>query len=190
MLGVCHTICDILIFTWNIYVPYFIPTQELSWFLSLSLSLDHGHHAIGVTCPKKEVVTSLLHTFAHTTTMPKDLPGFYWDAEKNRYFPLSSRPAGVTPSVSPAASNPNPSRSGGAGQPSKSRTSRTVDSLDGEFLVLPQGLSRRRGLDSIFNLNQRMVSSSWNWAASERLRRCGQSCGRFSDNVVILIYAG
>ncbi|KAF8625971.1 hypothetical protein AX17_006696 [Amanita inopinata Kibby_2008] len=24
---------------------------------------------------------------------PLDLPGFYWDAEKNRYFPLSSKPA-------------------------------------------------------------------------------------------------
>jgi hypothetical protein len=30
-----------------------------------------------------------------TTTqsfMPKDLPGLYWDEERNRYFPISSRP--------------------------------------------------------------------------------------------------
>lgn len=25
--------------------------------------------------------------------MPKDLPGLYWDAERNRYFPISSRPS-------------------------------------------------------------------------------------------------
>ncbi|TEB21801.1 hypothetical protein FA13DRAFT_1642259 [Coprinellus micaceus] len=30
--------------------------------------------------------------------MPRDLPGFYWDAERNRYFPLSSRPPGFPPS--------------------------------------------------------------------------------------------
>ncbi|RPD62642.1 hypothetical protein L226DRAFT_326476 [Lentinus tigrinus ALCF2SS1-7] len=29
--------------------------------------------------------------------MPRDLPGFYWDEEKKRYFPESSRPAGSTP---------------------------------------------------------------------------------------------
>ncbi|OSD07461.1 hypothetical protein PYCCODRAFT_1403106 [Trametes coccinea BRFM310] len=33
--------------------------------------------------------------------MPRDLPGMYWDEEKRRYFPLSSRPAG-TPAAAPA----------------------------------------------------------------------------------------
>ncbi|KAI0667765.1 hypothetical protein C8Q78DRAFT_1071810 [Trametes maxima] len=29
--------------------------------------------------------------------MPRELPGMYWDGEKKRYFPLSSRPAGAPP---------------------------------------------------------------------------------------------
>ncbi|EIW59411.1 uncharacterized protein TRAVEDRAFT_46720 [Trametes versicolor FP-101664 SS1] len=40
--------------------------------------------------------------------MPRELPGMYWDEEKNRYFPLSSRPAGAlvssTPPVAPSTS--------------------------------------------------------------------------------------
>src|SRR6266702_8780790 len=33
--------------------------------------------------------------------MPKELPGFYFDAEKNRYFPLSSKPVGEVRSSKP-----------------------------------------------------------------------------------------
>ena len=41
--------------------------------------------------------------------MPRDLPGLYWDAERNRYFPLSSRPPGFPPpgpSTQQAQENP------------------------------------------------------------------------------------
>ncbi|EKM51602.1 uncharacterized protein PHACADRAFT_212242 [Phanerochaete carnosa HHB-10118-sp] len=37
--------------------------------------------------------------------MPRDLPGFYWDEERKRYFPLSSRPAAHTQA---GPSNPVP----------------------------------------------------------------------------------
>ena len=35
---------------------------------------------------ERRAVGSLLNT------MPTELPGFYWDEAKNRYFPISSRP--------------------------------------------------------------------------------------------------
>ncbi|TFK73642.1 hypothetical protein BDN72DRAFT_875735 [Pluteus cervinus] len=39
--------------------------------------------------------------------MPAELPGFYWDEERNRYFPLSSRPkTTLTPTVAPVAAHP------------------------------------------------------------------------------------
>jgi hypothetical protein len=28
-------------------------------------------------------------------SMPKDLPGFYWDADRSRYFPLSHKPKNI-----------------------------------------------------------------------------------------------
>ncbi|KAH6916176.1 hypothetical protein BKA70DRAFT_480650 [Coprinopsis sp. MPI-PUGE-AT-0042] len=102
--------------------------------------------------------------------MPKDLPGFYWDSEKSRYFPLSSRPAAATNTSSlPGSTSSIPS----AGtRSSKSRSSRAVDDPDGEPLGPPRGLKRRRGHSNVFSLNQRIISSSWNWAETERLRRC------------------
>lgn len=38
--------------------------------------------------------------------MPRDLPGLYWDEDKKRYFPISSRPAGTAPQK-PAPPNPS-----------------------------------------------------------------------------------
>ncbi|KAF8968899.1 WD40-repeat-containing domain protein [Flammula alnicola] len=37
--------------------------------------------------------------------MPKNLPGFYWDEARNRYFPLSSRPKQPPPPADTIASN-------------------------------------------------------------------------------------
>ncbi|GKC88762.1 hypothetical protein Tco_1149411 [Tanacetum coccineum] len=42
--------------------------------------------------------------------MPEDLPGFYYDAEKNRYFPLKSRFPGSSSSSSAAASTSRPTK--------------------------------------------------------------------------------
>ncbi|MFS7970133.1 hypothetical protein Hanom_Chr09g00817441 [Helianthus anomalus] len=36
--------------------------------------------------------------------MPQDLPGFYYDAEKNRYFPLKSPIPGSSSSSRPSSS--------------------------------------------------------------------------------------
>ncbi|KAH9924301.1 uncharacterized protein BXZ73DRAFT_50469 [Epithele typhae] len=43
--------------------------------------------------------------------MPLDLPGLYWDEEKKRYFPISSKPAGaVSRPIPPSARNDNRQR--------------------------------------------------------------------------------
>lgn len=39
-----------------------------------------------------------------TPRMPKDLPGLYWDAARNRYFPESSRPKTAPPPPATLAS--------------------------------------------------------------------------------------
>ncbi|TFK91871.1 hypothetical protein K466DRAFT_283280 [Polyporus arcularius HHB13444] len=54
--------------------------------------------------------------------MPRDLPGLYWDEEKKRYFPISSRPAGSTP-THPAATASQPQEHGKRRRRSPRRTS-------------------------------------------------------------------
>lgn len=52
--------------------------------------------------------------------MPRELPGFYFDAEKNRYFPSSSKQAGKShpPNTRPPADRPHTSEA--AASPSSS----------------------------------------------------------------------
>lgn len=42
-------------------------------------------------------ITSTQLSTVYNHLMPKDLPGFYWDEERSRYFPLSSRPKRAPP---------------------------------------------------------------------------------------------
>ncbi|KAJ3867721.1 hypothetical protein EV359DRAFT_33831 [Lentinula novae-zelandiae] len=53
--------------------------------------------------------------------MPKDLPGFYFDTQKNRYFPLSSRP-----STSPQSTLSSPKRSGSSVEVDPPNTPRVI----------------------------------------------------------------
>ncbi|KAJ3922389.1 hypothetical protein F5877DRAFT_33868 [Lentinula edodes] len=70
--------------------------------------------------------------------MPKDLPGFYFDTQKNRYFPLSSRP-----STSPQSTlSRTPSRSSVEVDPSTtprtiSRHTRSAQTLNQRLLSSP-----------------------------------------------------
>lgn len=55
------------------------------------------------TCPSR--TTSELYGRSAVLNMPRELPGFYFDVEKNRYFPSSSKQAGKShprPSQPPA----------------------------------------------------------------------------------------
>ncbi len=77
-------------------------------------------------------LTSTSHSFsfdyssatwpAQADRMPRDLPGLYWDEEKKRYFPISSRPAGSTP-THPAATASQPQKHGKRRRRSPRRTS-------------------------------------------------------------------
>ena len=67
--------------------------------------------------------------------MPKDLPGLYWDEDKKRYFPLSSKPAGGPP--------PKPKPEPGA--PSASAEPSSHQERPGRH---KQRTQRRRGSDS------------------------------------------
>ena len=47
------------------------------------------------SCPRSQRAVASITLF-----MPKELPGFYWDEAKNRYFPISSKPKQSLPSPS------------------------------------------------------------------------------------------
>ena len=63
-------------------------------------------------------------------SMPKDLPGLYWDEEKKRYFPLASRPAGSA-SSNPTARVPDAQSTASHSHPQRpNRRQRTSPSSD------------------------------------------------------------
>ncbi|KAI0357498.1 hypothetical protein OH77DRAFT_106624 [Trametes cingulata] len=74
-------------------------------------------------CSRSEI--NLLN-FGIVSTMPRDLPGMYWDEEKQRYFPLSSRPAGGGGSAH-ARPTPPPVDSESLSQPKRRRKRKPVD---------------------------------------------------------------
>ncbi|KAF9077520.1 hypothetical protein BDP27DRAFT_1311187 [Rhodocollybia butyracea] len=78
--------------------------------------------------------------------MPKDLPGFYFDAERNRYYPLSSRPAST-----PASSSQNSSRQ------SKRSNYETNTEVNSESTVSPFAAGNPDSL-SLKALKQRVLS--------------------------------
>ncbi|EAU90357.2 hypothetical protein CC1G_09039 [Coprinopsis cinerea okayama7 len=99
--------------------------------------------------------------------MPKDLPGLYWDPEKNRYFPISSR----RPNHS-SASSPKPPTFQNAPAVATA-PSDNPRKASGPFEVTPKlAMKRRLGRKNLANLNRIMLSSSWNWTDSERIRQC------------------
>jgi hypothetical protein len=69
------------------------------------------------TCPSR--TTSELYGRSAVLKMPRELPGFYFDVEKNRYFPSSSKHAGKShpPLSQPPADRPHTSE---AASPSSS----------------------------------------------------------------------
>ncbi|KZT67254.1 hypothetical protein DAEQUDRAFT_758259 [Daedalea quercina L-15889] len=85
--------------------------------------------------------------------MPKELPGLYWDEEKNRYFPLSMKPKPLVGHVSPRASRPSetsrlsPMEDGSSGPSRKRRRieggTPTIAAL--EKLRSSSGTSPRKG---------------------------------------------
>jgi WD repeat-containing protein 21A len=54
--------------------------------------------------------------------MPKDLPGFYWDEERNRYFPLSSRPKQASPPPETITRNHHKNRTKGSFEASNEKS--------------------------------------------------------------------
>ncbi|KAH9948875.1 hypothetical protein B0H21DRAFT_206171 [Amylocystis lapponica] len=83
--------------------------------------------------------------------MPRELPGLYWDEDKNRYFPLSSKPK--TPSD-------------GALQLQLPQSGRAVRSMPSRFVPEGHATKRRRvGVEGI-------------WSASESLRASSRSLCR------------
>ena len=79
------------------------PSSVMGWFVTLYLdptpigdwhSLHHHH-------PFHYMSQSSSSTSSRT---PRQLPGYYWDEEQQKYFPLVSRPLGaaVTKRVTPA----------------------------------------------------------------------------------------
>ncbi|TFK25640.1 hypothetical protein FA15DRAFT_693701 [Coprinopsis marcescibilis] len=92
--------------------------------------------------------------------MPKDLPGLYWDHEKNRYFPLSARPASSsrqTPAKTTGGSSPGTTGDGLHVQPKQEAASRP-------------SLKRKGGVNSPVN-HVHMGSQSWNWVGNNKIRR-------------------
>ncbi|KAI0330458.1 hypothetical protein GY45DRAFT_1434609 [Cubamyces sp. BRFM 1775] len=73
--------------------------------------------------------------------MARDLPGMYWDEEKKRYFPLSSRPAGAakTPIVGQATPSPVPPK---RARKRKSQASHLSNRSESPY---PEGSDRRSG---------------------------------------------
>lgn len=73
-----------------------------AWFFLLSSDFTSRlftPQLIHLSDPRRLAVSSI-----NPSVMPRELPGFYWDAEKNRYFPLSHRPA--SPSRASSSSVP------------------------------------------------------------------------------------
>lgn len=76
--------------------------------------------------------------------MPRDLPGFYWDAERNRYFPLSNRIANTPAPVT----NRHPQPPINAGHQARQLVTRTKSRSSDEFASAsdPLPLLRARGV--------------------------------------------
>ncbi|KAI0629746.1 hypothetical protein C8Q77DRAFT_263180 [Trametes polyzona] len=71
--------------------------------------------------------------------MPRDLPGMFWDEEKGRYFPLSSRPAGPGSSMA-TSTRPSPPKAAETQSTHPRKKMRVTRELDGPPLGNDNGL--------------------------------------------------
>lgn len=107
--------------------------------------------------------------------MPRDLPGLYWDEEKKRYFPESSRPARAT-------SKPAHSSEAAPSQPQQSRRRRRSPQRTGSESPPPK---RQHAVDDAQSVSAwRSFSALRESSLSVHRRRCVQyvvsldSCSR------------
>lgn len=77
-----------------------------------------------------------------------ELPGLWYDPERNRYFPLSSRPkAAIIPTyTAPEAQGEGPSRKRRKVQSGNTSGLSTFSTTAGGIKIAPNGAARRRGL--------------------------------------------
>ncbi|KAF5336090.1 hypothetical protein D9611_006213 [Ephemerocybe angulata] len=106
--------------------------------------------------------------------MPRDLPGFYWDAERNRYFPLSARPLGAPIQTQPTDDG-NPSKKRKAGN-SKPPTVQRME-VDGDDALDPSSSSKttiahaKRKSHPWSSTQSALTQPIWDWSKRERIAR-------------------
>ncbi|KAF6752984.1 hypothetical protein DFP72DRAFT_814544 [Ephemerocybe angulata] len=110
--------------------------------------------------------------------MPRDLPGFYWDAERNRYFPLSARPLGAPIQTQPPDDgNPNKKRKvGNSAGNSKPPTVQRME-VDGDDALDPSSSSKsavahaKRKAHPWSSTQSAVTQPIWDWSKRERIAR-------------------
>lgn len=111
--------------------------------------------------------------------MPRELPGLYWDEEKQRYFPISARPAGQVPQ--PRAPQARSNARAGPSTGRKHAKSPLYAGISADLVSADSASASRRRVKGRFALSY----GATNYAQIKRAQQCVfLECGFIGTNYI------